>query len=414
MDKEKNKQEKDETAIAIKVEGLSKTFEIPHEKHTTLKSAALNLFKKKTFSSFKALDNINFEVKKGEFFGIIGRNGSGKSTLLKILAGIYIPDSGKVTINGKLSPFLELGVGFNPELTARENVFLGGSILGLSRKEIAEKFDDIIEFAELEDFIDMKLKNFSSGMHVRLAFSLAINVHAEILLMDEVLAVGDANFQQKCLRKFVELKNNKKTIVLVTHGMEDIERYCNKVLYVKSGLFGGVGKPTKMVEEYNKDNLSYQGEKRKKDKTVVHDASLKVIKKVKVLSLDGKEKEIVETGESIILRINYQFKNPFKDPIIGISINKDGGNIVYGTNNEKRGLQIRSITRGYMDFYLDNLPLLEGIYSVSVAVGSDAEGLIERGDNLGSFIVNKGKLRDYGICSLSPGVKIFEEGKKNN
>ncbi len=201
------------TEIAIKVDAVSKRFKIPHEKHSTLKAAVLNIFNKKSYTEFQALEDVSFEVKKGEFFGIIGRNGSGKSTLLKIIAGIYVPSRGKIKINGRISPFLELGVGFNPELTARENIFLGGSILGLTKKEIKKRFNKIVEFSELQDFIDMKFKNFSSGMQVRLAFALAIYAHAEILLMDEVLAVGDSNFQNKCLEEFNKYREEGKTVV---------------------------------------------------------------------------------------------------------------------------------------------------------------------------------------------------------
>src|SRR6185369_16549600 len=180
--------------IAIKVDHISKTFRIPHEKVSSLRGAAVSAFSRnKGYEEFKALDEISFEVKKGEFFGIIGRNGSGKSTLLKILAGIYQADKGKVHINGRISPFLELGIGFNPELSGRDNIYLNATVLGLSQKEIDKKFDSIVKFSELERFIDQKLKNYSSGMQVRLAFSVSIHANREVLLMDEVLAVGDAN-----------------------------------------------------------------------------------------------------------------------------------------------------------------------------------------------------------------------------
>src|ERR1035437_6193207 len=187
------------TQNTISVKNVSKQFSIPHDRTNTLKGAFVNLFRKNTSETFNALEDVSFEVKKGEFFGIIGRNGSGKSTLLKILAGVYVVNSGKLDINGLVSPFLELGIGFNPELSGRDNVYLNATVLGLTEKEIDKKFDSIVAFSELERFIDQKLKNYSSGMQVRLAFSVSIHANREILLMDEVLAVGDTNFQSKCL-----------------------------------------------------------------------------------------------------------------------------------------------------------------------------------------------------------------------
>jgi ABC-2 type transport system ATP-binding protein len=197
--------------VVIKVDSVSKTFRLPHEKNSSLKGLVLNFYKgKRTYETQQVLKGISFEVKRGEFFGIVGRNGSGKSTLLKILAGIYFPTEGEIHISGRLTPFIELGVGFSPELTGRENVFLNGSLLGFNRKEMSSMYTDIVEFAELHRFMDQKLKNYSSGMQVRLAFSIAIRANPDILLLDEVLAVGDAAFQKKCYEYFMELKKIKK------------------------------------------------------------------------------------------------------------------------------------------------------------------------------------------------------------
>ena len=214
--------------VAISVIGVSKVFKLPHEKTASIKSLLINFRKRRTYEKQQALENISFEVKKGEFFGIVGRNGSGKSTLLKILAGIYSPSAGSITVNGSLTPFIELGVGFNPELTGRENVYLNGALLGFDRKQVADMYDEIVEFAELERFMDQKLKNYSSGMQVRLAFSIAIRSKADILLLDEVLAVGDEEFQKKCLSVFEKYKAQKQTIILVTHDMSVVEKYCSK------------------------------------------------------------------------------------------------------------------------------------------------------------------------------------------
>ncbi len=240
---------------AICVKDASKQFSIPHEKINTLRGAFVNVFRKKTFESFYALKDISFEVKKGEFFGIIGRNGSGKSTLLKILAGVYVTDKGKVEINGLISPFLELGIGFNSELSGRDNIYLNATVLGLTKKEIDEKFDSIVSFSELERFIDQKLKNYSSGMSVRLAFSVAIHANRDILLMDEVLAVGDANFQSKCLEEFNRYKEMGKTIILVTHDIATIQKYCDRAVLLRNGEIEMIGNPEEVVNEYICENL---------------------------------------------------------------------------------------------------------------------------------------------------------------
>jgi len=242
-------QNKNNKNIAIQVKNVSKTFKIPHEKISTVRGAFVNVLKKNTYEEFKALDNISFEVKKGEFFGIIGRNGSGKSTLLKVLAGIYQPDRGSVKVNGLISPFLELGIGFNPELSGRDNIYLNAIVLGLTKKQVDEKFSDIVRFSELEKFIDQKLKNYSSGMQVRLAFSVAIHANRDILLMDEVLAVGDSNFQQKCYKYFEKIKN-KKTVLFVSHDMENLKKFCARTLVLNDGKIFTLEETHSAIEKY--------------------------------------------------------------------------------------------------------------------------------------------------------------------
>lgn len=242
--------------IAIKVDSISKTFRIPHENRDTIRERLFSFRRSLTYESFKALSNVSFEVKKGEFFGIIGHNGSGKSTLLKILAGIYTPDEGKINVNGDVSPFLELGVGFNPELSGKDNIFLNGTILGLSQKEIEKKYKSIVDFSELEQFIDLKLKNYSSGMYVRLAFAVAIHANKGILLMDEVLAVGDANFQSKCKAEFNRYKAMGNTVVLVTHDIETVKRNCDRAMLLQKGKIIKIGNAIEVGEEYEFQNMS--------------------------------------------------------------------------------------------------------------------------------------------------------------
>lgn len=238
--------------IAISVKNLSKSFRIPHKKIDSVRSAFVNTFKQNTYEEFKALDNISFEVKKGEFLGIIGRNGSGKSTLLKIIAGVYSADCGEVTINGRISPFLELGIGFNPELTGRDNIYLNATVLGLSNGDIEDKFDSIVDFAEIERFVDQQVKNYSSGMKQRLAFSVAIHSNRDILLMDEVLAVGDIPFRDKCFEVFRYFKKNGRTIILVTHGMDTVNEFCDRALILNQSRIVNSGDPKQMVNEYKK------------------------------------------------------------------------------------------------------------------------------------------------------------------
>ena len=240
-----------DTAIAVK--GLKKSFNLPTEQSFGLKQAIFNRLRGiKGYKELKVLRGLDFEIKKGEFVGIIGRNGSGKSTLLKILAGIYYPQAGEIVVNGTLVPFIELGVGFNPELTGRENVYMNGALLGFSNEEMDKMYDDIWKFAELEQFQDQKLKNYSSGMQVRLAFSIAIRAQGNILLLDEVLAVGDAAFQQKCNDYFESLKEKKQTVILVTHSMDSVRRFCSRAILLENGEIVEDGDPKKVASAYNK------------------------------------------------------------------------------------------------------------------------------------------------------------------
>ncbi len=235
---------------AVKVTDLYKSFKLPTERAWGLKQAIFNRLKGvKGYKKQEVLRGISFEVKKGEFLGIVGRNGSGKSTLLKVLSEIYIPDQGDIKINGTLVPFIELGVGFNPELTGRENVYLNGALLGFSNAEMDKMYDDIVKFAELDQFMDQKLKNYSSGMQVRLAFSIAIRAHGDILILDEVLAVGDAAFQEKCNDYFKSLHGNQ-TVILVTHSMDNVMKFCDRAILIEDGKIACEGKPEKVTEAY--------------------------------------------------------------------------------------------------------------------------------------------------------------------
>ncbi len=366
MTKPKNK-----TGVAIRVEGVFKTFKIPHEKHTSLKSAVIHIFKQKKYTIFNALSDVSFEVKQGEFLGIIGRNGSGKSTLLKILAGIYVPESGDIKLNGKLSPFLELGVGFNPELTGRENLYLGGAILGLSRSQIDEKYEKIVKFAELEEFIDMKLKNYSSGMQVRLAFSLSINVQAEILLMDEVLAVGDSNFQEKCLAEFRKYKADGKTVVLVTHDIEVVKKYCDRAILLRNGVIQKIGDVREVTNQYTYENLSDEDKSNKNNEgapDMLIERDIAEVTSLEFFRGDIRTNEFNHMDD-IVVRINYNCAGTIVNPVFGVSIDNSHGVHIVGPNTDKSHFEIDRISgAGHIDFMVKKAPLNFGLYFVTVGI----------------------------------------------
>lgn len=234
----------------IKVENLKKTFFLPHERKLSIKQYFTAPFSRGTYEKFKALDDVSFDVQKGKWLGIIGKNGSGKSTLLKVLTEVYEPDSGAVKADGSIVSFLELGIGFIPDLTVRENIFLNGTILGMTRKEILKKFDAIVAFSELGNFLDQKMKNLSTGMQMRAGFSVAAQVEADIYLLDEILAVGDFEFQKKCLNAFEKLKEKNKTIVFASHDMQSVEKYCDRVIWIDKGKIKADGLPKETIRQY--------------------------------------------------------------------------------------------------------------------------------------------------------------------
>lgn len=282
----------DKSKIAVRVNNVTKSFKIPLEGSSGLKQKIINQLKgRKGYRTFTPLRNISFEINEGDFFGIVGKNGSGKSTLLKTIAGIYNPEKGDITVNGSLVPFIELGVGFNPELTGKENVYLNGALLGFSRKEIDGMYEEIVEFAELPEFMEERLKNYSSGMQVRLAFSIAIKAQGDILLLDEVLAVGDAAFQQKCYDYFEELKRNGRTIIIVTHDMGAVKRFCNRALIIMDGEIKAIGKPADIADIYTEQNIENLEESKAKDK--VDQTNLKLSIGRKLYSQDDELKVTV-------------------------------------------------------------------------------------------------------------------------
>ena len=279
--------------IAVKVDHVSKYFKLPTEATHSLRTALVNRFKGiKGYREQHVLKDISFDVHKGDFFGIVGRNGSGKSTLLKIISQIYVPEKGKVTVNGKMVSFIELGVGFNPELTGRENVYMNGAMLGFTTEEVDAMYDDIVEFAELGDFMNQKLKNYSSGMQVRLAFSVAIKAQGDVLILDEVLAVGDEAFQRKCNDYFMERKESGKTTILVTHDMGAVKKYCNRAVLIEGGLVKAYGNPFDVANQYSYDNTekeyddNVQEEREVKEDDKISDISIKLLSEKRLTPKD--------------------------------------------------------------------------------------------------------------------------------
>ncbi len=360
---------------AVIVENLTKTFKIPTESSNGLKQKLINTLKgKKGYREFTPLNNVSFEIKKGEFFGIVGRNGSGKSTLLKSIANIYTPTRGSVHVDGSLVPFIELGVGFNPELTGRENVFLNGALLGFSRAEMEAMYDDIVDFAEIGDFMDEKLKNYSSGMQVRLAFSIAIRADGDILLLDEVLAVGDEAFQRKCFDYFAQLKIEKKTVILVTHGMSNVRDFCDRAMLLSDGQIKHIGSTQEITELYEKINLPDPEKElvtvgKKIDDSESIDERLDVA--VKSVSKSGKDVNQFLADDKIYLEVNVVAQEYIDDVFLGISIHKPDGEAVFVKTTEDNPLPIlNSGAKVRVLFEIQNI-FAENTYYVNISIKSN-------------------------------------------
>jgi ABC-2 type transport system ATP-binding protein len=394
--------------IAIKVENVSKTFRLPHEKNDSLKSAVVNFYRRKrTFEKQQVLDDISFEIKKGEFFGIVGRNGSGKSTLLKLLAGIYSPSSGAIHTNGKLTPFIELGVGFNMELTGRENVFLNGALLGFNRKEMNAMYKDIVDFAELERFMDQKLKNYSSGMQVRLAFSIAIRAKTDILLIDEVLAVGDQNFQEKCFDYFAKIRNSGKTIILVTHDMASVSRFCNRVLLLDSRLPAQTYEVGDAIAKYN--DLNREAKAPDEPKSPTRKKQGIYIKDVKLVGGGGTYSDSFMQGEKFALKVDIGSEKKIdKEERISVGLgfyDKEHINMS-GPNSYQEQARVKD---GTFEYTIPKLPFNTGEYKITIGLfnhdGTKQYDFIDKGI---SFFVNTKKPR-FGKILLEDKWSIGKE-----
>jgi ABC-2 type transport system ATP-binding protein len=325
--------------LALSVTDLHKTFRIAEHQVSTLKERALHPFRRTPHHDLDILRGLDFDVRRGEFFGIVGRNGSGKSTLLKCLAGIYRVDRGRVQVAGRLAPFIELGVGFNPDLTAYENVQINAVMMGLSAKEAKDRFDEIIAFAELEDFLDLKLKNYSSGMQVRLAFAVMVQANADVMLVDEVLAVGDAAFQQKCLDVFWDLRERGKTIVLVTHDMGTVERFCHRAMFIRQGEIELLGDPRKVGLAYLEANFG------RDDVLIADDAdSPAVTLNAAWMETAGVPVDHAESGVPIVIHLDLTFHAIADHPYLVLEIVNEFGVAVTGYEAELHDPEVEGST----------------------------------------------------------------------
>ena len=388
--------------IAIKVAGVYKQFRLPHEKVGSVKNIFTNLIgyirKRRTFETQHALRDISFEIKKGEFFGIVGRNGSGKSTLLKILAGIYQPTKGDVAVDGRLVPFIELGVGFNAELTGRENVYLNGALIGFSKEEIDGMYKEIVEFAELEKFMDQKLKNYSSGMQVRLAFSLAIRAEADILLVDEVLAVGDAAFQRKCFRYFKKLKANKKTVVFVSHDMNSVREYCDRAMLIDKSQMKLLGRPEDVAREYallfiDNDQTSGRDKTGSTNRWGTGDVKIKDV----VISVDA---------DHVTINIKTQVQKSVDKLIYGLHVmGEDGVEITAMNNRMIHAPDVQNLKPGAsvnINWKMINI-FNDGTYYITLTLIDDVATTLDWFVKAGSFTVER---TDRSTTAVLPPVSV--------
>ena len=382
---------------------FDKSFRLPHASQSTLKERVLHPLESRSFDELHALRDVSFDVRRGEFFGIVGRNGSGKSTLLKCLAGIYSLDSGRIDVKGRLSPFIELGVGFNAEMTARENVVINAIMLGLTRKEARARFDEIIEFAELEDFVDLKLKNYSSGMSVRLGFAVAVQVSADVLLVDEVLAVGDASFQQKCFDQFDQLKAEGRTILFVTHDMTAVRRFCDRAMLVEQGRVVNIGDPEDISREYGEINFGDAGHG--DDAGVTTHA-------VRVLDAwcEQAGERVVEQRQGKRCRacMEVEMTEAVQDPAFAIAFRNDVRHTIFVARSDVHGPtgRFEAGERVVIGFEFDNW-LAPSRYTLtpSVAVPSVGPEAIARRDDVASLIVEAGHWSG-GVADLPHELEI--------
>lgn len=398
--------------IAIKVENLSKVYKLYDKPIDRLKES-LSITKKCYHREHYALKNVGFEVKKGEILGIIGKNGSGKSTLLKIITGVLTPTSGNIIVNGRVSALLELGAGFNLEYTGIENIYLNGTLMGYTRQEINEKIENIIDFADIGEFINQPVKTYSSGMFARLAFAVAINVEPDILIVDEVLAVGDIDFQLKCMAKFNEFKEKGKTILFVSHDINSIKKYCNRTIWIQNGTLEGQGNTDIITDKY----LDYL--KRTEENTTQQDNSnylktsdIAEIADICIINSKGQIVDTVNYGEKITVKLNFNMYKEIENVVVGIAIKSIDHKYICGLNTllDKFNIKYR-IGQNMIYLEYDNLNLIGGSYYFDAAIfESNAHVPIDYKVKIKDFFVITPYVGE-GIVIMKHDWKLESSGK---
>jgi ABC-2 type transport system ATP-binding protein len=399
--------------VAIGADRVWKTFRLPFDRPSTLKQRVLHPRKSRAATQLHALRDVSFEIERGEFFGIIGRNGSGKSTMLKCLAGIYQPDRGTISVSDRVSPFIELGVGFNPELTARDNVIVNAALLGMPRAETLERFPEIIRFAELEQFVDLKLKNYSSGMQVRLGFSAAIQTEADTYLVDEVLAVGDARFQEKCFDVFRQMKRDGRTVVYVTHDLSSVERFCDRALLLERGEVAAIGHPRTVIQNYRQ--LDLEREQGTTDGT--RELSRWGDRAAEVLETwfedeAGVSQTVISQGERVALNVRIAFRHGMENPVFGVIVRNEHDDDVFVTNTLFDGIETGVYSAGDEVVYRISFEVsfADGRYMVSPAIAyQDAQRFADWRENLLSVRIRADRYTS-GIVDVPHEVAIERAG----
>lgn len=387
--------------VAVSASGVWKNFRLYHERNRFIKAAILR-GRRARYEEFWALKDVSFEVRHGSTFGIIGSNGSGKSTMLKCLAGILYPDRGKVKVQGRLAALLELGAGFHPELSGRENVFLNGAILGMGKRELAKQFDSIVDFAGLEKFIDSPVKNYSSGMMVRLGFSVASHVEPEILLIDEVLSVGDQAFQRKSIEKIEEFRREGRTIVFVSHGLSQVAQLCKEVAWLELGQLRRIGEVHDVIAEYTGESY---GEQTETETSIGRrwGTGKAGITSIEISDHTGKRVEKIQTGAGMNVRINYDSHAVIEDLVVFLKISALNGLDVWSTSTRTNGIALpRVIGSGAVELNIPTLPLLEGTYLISAALRNGRETVeFDHWEHGHKFDIHQVNLFDEGIVNIN-------------
>ncbi len=399
----------------IEFDRVSKRFALQRETTTTVLGAITSRFRRSrrdVEEDFWALRDVSFRIEAGETVGIVGANGGGKSTTLKLISRVLEPTSGRIRVQGRIGALLELGAGFHPDLTGRENIYLNGSLLGLSREEIHRSFDDIVAFAELERFIDVPVKHYSSGMYVRLGFAVAVHTHPDILLVDEVLAVGDATFQRKSLERILELKRAGATIVFVSHSAEMVRSLCQRAIWLDDGRVVADDLADVVLTRYQNQSWAEEAERVQAEESAPPPAQQDehrwgtqrvIIEAVRILNAAGEEPYHFRTGEPLILEMTWRARERVEAPVFGMAIFRSDGIHVTGPNTQFAGLEIPALEgTGKVTFTIPSLPLLEGVYQVSVAVHNQADTeMYDLHDRLYSFRVLPGTRERYGVITVN-------------